>query len=320
MKTRSAALDAVRLFGIIAVVAGHVWDNLSLADWIYPWHVPIFFFLTGYLWNSSRGVRDEVRTRTRSLLYPYLTWFIIIFAAYVAVGLVSGSLTLSKFATPIYGGTYASRPFTTFWFITVLFATTVLFRIMARLPLLALWLIALAGMVIGEVAGPLLARAPLSLGTAIPSLIFVVAGLTARRWQPRVGQQLLVSLCLLGGSALLIAFHLAPIIVMKDGEFGNPVSMLLAVAVSYGLVLLAQAAFTVVPARVGRVVTRLALPGLLVVIVHPAVLWVLNTPAEGSVGAFALALGVPLVLGILLGYTRLSQWFTGVPRSVAVSA
>ncbi|MFL6065424.1 MAG: hypothetical protein ACJ72G_12205 [Friedmanniella sp.] len=44
---RSGGIDALRVLAILAVVLGHVW----LSDFVYklvcPWHVAIFFFLTG---------------------------------------------------------------------------------------------------------------------------------------------------------------------------------------------------------------------------------------------------------------------------------
>ncbi len=59
-------IDLIRLLGLIAVVAGHVWASRPIAG-----YVAIFFVLSGYLWSSQRDLREEVRYRAWTLLIPY---------------------------------------------------------------------------------------------------------------------------------------------------------------------------------------------------------------------------------------------------------
>lgn len=124
-RPRSAALDAVRVMSIIAIVAGHAWTRDRTALAVYPWHVPVFFFLTGYLWSGRRSLEDEARRRLSTLGRPYVFWLIVL--AVPTVVLI-GSEADERISGALRGGTQAIQPFTTFWFVSVLLATTLLFR------------------------------------------------------------------------------------------------------------------------------------------------------------------------------------------------
>src|SRR5206468_10733413 len=84
-KSRNAGIDLIRVIGLVAVVGGHVFASSPLArELTYSWHMPLFFLLTGYLWNDRRSLRGEWRTRLKSLMLPYAVWVVILVALYVA--------------------------------------------------------------------------------------------------------------------------------------------------------------------------------------------------------------------------------------------
>jgi acyltransferase len=65
--TRSVPFDAVRVLAMLAILAGHVWVNGPARLFLYTWHVPIFFVLSGYLWKPNRSLAGEVKNRVRSV-------------------------------------------------------------------------------------------------------------------------------------------------------------------------------------------------------------------------------------------------------------
>src|SRR3954471_11208136 len=79
LNTREPGLDAVRVLAMLAIVTGHLWTS---AYWVRPvfftWHVPIFFFLAGYLWNERRGLLAEVRHRALTILLPFTAWIVVL--------------------------------------------------------------------------------------------------------------------------------------------------------------------------------------------------------------------------------------------------
>lgn len=145
--SRSVGIDAVRVLGIAAVIFGHVYTGPVTHQFIYAWHVPLFFVLTGYLWKRGRPLTRELLTRGRTLALPYAGWFVVISVLVTAVAMLSGRETsFDVLFGPAWGGANARGPFGTFWFVSVLFFTAVLFRMLERLPRPVVWLIAVVGL------------------------------------------------------------------------------------------------------------------------------------------------------------------------------
>ena len=316
MHKRDAAIDLVRVAGIAAIVAGHVWESEFTWFVFYPWHVPVFFFLSGYLWKTTRSLTAELAARGRSLLKPYLLWFALIFTAWLTVSLRTGNVSLKGLMAPVYGGFYAGRPFSTFWFVFVLFAAAVGYRVLQYLPF---WVraVAFSGALLASVSfGEILAKSPLAIGSALPALLFVAAGQVARSYQSRLSRPGLLGLGLILVGAAAVATHLSAPMNIKQGDWGTPVlSILVACALSWGLVLSAQAVTRHLPARVQTGTTAVAMGGFTVVLVHPSVLWLLRAdPQHGNVLVFAAAFIWPAVIAAIALRTPLSQWATGMPR------
>ena len=56
MKKRNLVVDIMRAVGIILVVLGHSEISNSFAiRFIYLFHLPLFFVLSGYLYNDKGG-------------------------------------------------------------------------------------------------------------------------------------------------------------------------------------------------------------------------------------------------------------------------
>ncbi|WP_144836938.1 acyltransferase family protein [Kocuria rosea] len=312
---RSGAIDAVRVLGIVAVVTGHVWANEFISKGLYSWHVPLFFFLTGYLWKPGRALVAEFHNRFRTLVKPYLFWLFVILALWVAVNYVKSDLTLGDVAHPLYGGFFATRPFSAFWFVTVLFFAAMAYRALERVPVAARWSIFLGGLLAGYLVGDLLARTPLSAGSAWPCLSFLALGGLFRRIEPRFGVPFATGVSLLLGSSALIVMGWSAPLDIKQGDYGTPVlGVAVSVGICAGLVLVAKAIFAHVPAGVNRAITVLAQAGFVVILSHAVALLVLGTTSAGGANDFLITLVAPWGLGLILLRTRLSPWATGIDR------
>jgi fucose 4-O-acetylase-like acetyltransferase len=65
-------MDAAKTVGIWLVVLGHIhFLSREILCFIYAFHMPLFFFLSGYL-EKKRGIITTFRDATRKLLVPYL--------------------------------------------------------------------------------------------------------------------------------------------------------------------------------------------------------------------------------------------------------
>lgn len=300
---RSGAIDLVRLIAVAAIVAGHAFGRDATGALLYTWHVPVFFVLSGYLWAPGRSFRTELRRRWRSLGRPYLAWLVLLTAATMGTGFDDAA---ARILEGLYGGGVAGMPYITLWFVSTLFFTALLFRLIGRLPEPARWAIALAGAVAGWIWGPALSDTPLGIGMALTCLIYLLIGDALRRVRPRIGRPAVAGVLLIAGSALLIVIGAAQLIDIKQGEYGTPVlSLVVSAAISAGLVLVAEA--IVAPGRFSQLCTTLAIPLLTVVLMHPIFLWT-AWPAPAT---FAAAVLVPLAVGLVAMRTPAAPWLTG---------
>ena len=91
-KARLAWPDYAKGMGIFLVVAGHVLKGLVKASiipgtgitgfvdaWIYSFHMPLFFFISGMFVSSSVQKPLGIYTldKVRSVAYPYFAWCLI---------------------------------------------------------------------------------------------------------------------------------------------------------------------------------------------------------------------------------------------------
>lgn len=314
---RSGAIDAVRVLGVIAVVAGHSLALPFVRPLVYSWHVPLFFFLAGYFWSRHRGVRAELPARVRTLALPYATWFVVITCAFVPLDALLETMDPSRLLGPFYNGELSAMPFTTFWFVSSLFATALLMRLASTLPWPIMWGLGIAGAVAGCLFGGVLAQTPFAIGSAVPCLIFVLAGSLARTLRPRVTRAGLLGFVLLAVSALLVASRLAKPLDIKQGDYGTPgLSVFVAVAISFGLILVAEAVFRHLRPRVHHAATGLSRAAFVVVLAHPLVLWILLKFAPGVPNAlvFAVTLTVPWAVGLVAVRSPTAPWLTGGGR------
>lgn len=51
MKKCEPWIDVLKGIGIILVVIGHISLDNGMSNWIYTFHMPMFFALSGYLWS-----------------------------------------------------------------------------------------------------------------------------------------------------------------------------------------------------------------------------------------------------------------------------
>jgi acyltransferase len=321
--TRSASIDALRVLGTIAIVAGHTWDVPFVRAGIYSWHVPLFFFLTGYLWRARiRTPGAEAKNRARTLLVPYVAWLVLITVLALAIWAQPQGLNLTSLQPILLGGHYVGKPFSAFWFVTALFVVAVALRILERGPRWLPWGSALILLGIAYSSHGALAAIPEAIGTGLACLVFVLAGTLVRRFRDRITRPVVTSLLLLAISATLVATGLSSLVDLKGADFGTPiVSVAVALAISVALLLLAEVVIPRLPRLLQTGFTQLAQVSLMVILTHSAVLWLMRTPPLGSTAppfgltvSFLVALVVPWMAALVIARTPLSPFLIGLPR------
>ncbi len=309
---RSVAVDAVRALGLVAIVAGHTWDVRHFAQvGFYTWHVPVFFFLTGYLWKSGRSLADETRRRARTLLVPYVGWLLIVTAVWYGFRAALGEpFDVELLQQLPLGGNAISRPYSAFWFVTCLFVATVFLRWLDGVHPAAGWFVAGVGIAwcIGDRGT--IANIPASAGTAMVAIFFMLVGRWFRAVRASIDRPAVAGLLLAGLAGLLgVSGALLPLN-MKAGNLGTPIlSVLMAAAISAGLLLVAEAVEGRMPRAAKWIILEVAACALPVILLHTLSLAMtarLGLPSSKL--TFLIALLVPLLLAMALRRTPLRRW------------
>ena len=76
-KNRVQYFDIARGIAMICIILGHL-NNSLINRVVFTFHVPIFFFITGYFMNSKCGIKDYARNKLRTLIVPYIVTCIVI--------------------------------------------------------------------------------------------------------------------------------------------------------------------------------------------------------------------------------------------------
>ena len=122
-KKRIAYIDVAKGIGILLVVAGH--NDLALVSpylhrWIYSFHMPLFFFLSGYFFKPAIPFGVLFKKRFNTLLKPYIFTILLIYGVSVSFGKMSFETALRRMVKSAYASGYY-LDWVQLWFIPHLF-------------------------------------------------------------------------------------------------------------------------------------------------------------------------------------------------------
>lgn len=141
MKKRLPWLDVGKGLGMVLVMLGHSDIPDPIKTYIYTFHMPLFFFLSGYLFSIKKypKVTGFLLKRLKTLILPYLCFSIVAYFWFLLVrhlGLVHYSHDL---ITPLIGSIVAIRKSDwtvhsgALWFVACLFCTELIFYLITKL-------------------------------------------------------------------------------------------------------------------------------------------------------------------------------------------
>lgn len=164
-ESRHDWIDVAKGIGILLVVYGHVARGVFNANlgmdpdfffvvdrFIYSFHMPLFFFLSGIFFFSSlekHGHIGLITTKIDSILYPYVVWSLVQGILEVILSnYTNGHTTLSDVLS------FAWQPRAQFWFLYCLFqiflVVTLLQKIDYRHPLVLISLLAITHLLVAH--------------------------------------------------------------------------------------------------------------------------------------------------------------------------
>lgn len=310
-KLRSVAIDALRVIGVVAIVAGHNWGG---REWVnpllYTWHVPIFFVMTGYLWRDGRTTGFEIKRRAATLLVPYLFWIVVVTAIWFVVRQQIGWGVSSELVLDILkGGWFAARPYSAYWFFTALFFACVFVRLTERVHPLLPAFVGVLGVLWATADPASVAHLWEGVGLAVPAMLFIVAGQTLRRFRNSVTRPLATGLIMAVPAFVLGALGVFQPLNMKSAVFGSPVaSVYMAIGISLGAILIAEALEPHLPVVVKRAILYAAQLSVPILLLHTLVTQLLSAYGHpGTKWTFVLAYAIPFAVAAALRLTPLRR-------------
>ena len=217
-------VDNVKAIAMVLVVVGHAPGlNPFVMNFIYAFHMPVFFFLSGLLLSEQKlalPLRRFIVLQVRSLGIPYLFFFLLSYLYWLPTHrLAAAAKTLGPMAwwEPLLGllmgNQHAWVVNAVLWFFLCLFMTTCIYFIAKRFfstGFLALVFSSL-GIVFALFYVPSWPRWLWTLDSTLIALGFYAAGHFARAYYPQLAQLsrpraailvLVLGLVLLAGTAL----------------------------------------------------------------------------------------------------------------------
>ena len=113
---------------------GHIdWGDNAVCIWIYSFHMPLFFIVSGLLINitnsaNNRSFCDNIKRKVSKIMYPYLTFSVCA----IAVRLLVFFFTESNEYINVIVSTINLSGYSSLWFLPVLFIAEVSFLAVHR--------------------------------------------------------------------------------------------------------------------------------------------------------------------------------------------
>lgn len=175
-------VDVCKWLGISLVIFGHIKMPNEMLQWIYAFHMPLFFVLSGYTYRAQKVNKDFIIKKIKTIYVPFLL-FALIFC--------SGEM--SSWALVAYGSRNAlnmAGTYTVLWFLPCFFVAVLVFSLLMNIGGKSkhkVWIIitGVAVMLVGtklcdmlEGMYPMIAKYgyPFNFDMALVGAVFMVAG------------------------------------------------------------------------------------------------------------------------------------------------
>ena len=120
------------------VVLGHLYQHNVVKTWIYSFHMPIFFFLSGYLFERDEFTYSQfIKRRFLSLVVPYFSFATISYLYWVGFERYFRPNGMSvdvyePIIAYIYGNRGGMEPNMVLWFLPCLFMAAIIFLFVSK--------------------------------------------------------------------------------------------------------------------------------------------------------------------------------------------
>lgn len=139
MNERVKWIDSLRGFAIVLVILGHAGIPQTMRIWIYSFHIPLFFFISGYVFSLKKvnNFKEFLIKKIKGIVIPLICFsFVAVIFDFVYYGLILKKSTNSEIVNELIGipcqmrtGNYQSL----LWFLSCLFVAEIVFYFVVRI-------------------------------------------------------------------------------------------------------------------------------------------------------------------------------------------
>jgi len=128
IKNRIEWIDIAKGIGIILVIMGHT-IALRYSKWLYTFHLPLFFLLSGLVYNVSSYPKYMIllRRKSKQILLPWLKFFLIGLIVCLLIPEWRASLSLHQILFELYTTNTNNIQNSSIWYLICLFVTLNIF-------------------------------------------------------------------------------------------------------------------------------------------------------------------------------------------------
>jgi fucose 4-O-acetylase-like acetyltransferase len=224
-------LDAAKALGIACVVAGHVFEGPG-RPYLFLWHMPFFFFLSGYVFKADPDVRRCLKDKAIRLLVPYAFFLVLLSQPDITMAVHEGTpkAWLLFVASHLAGGKSVYGWLAAFWFVTCLYLSQVLVNIgVVRLTARAMEMAMVASLALAYVLSMLLPGfwLPWDANVCLFAAPVLYAGYRYRQLEARIPRGFQIAAMLLAAFGLwCVSADLVSAMDMKRARYGTPLAAL----------------------------------------------------------------------------------------------
>lgn len=134
-QARLSWLDILKGIGIILVVIGHIYSNRTIFNWLYSFHMPLFFWAAGWVYKEKTFLSD-LKRRIQTIVIPYFSFglLILIYWQVIERKFRDSDISFMDSFLGLFSGCYDNLDFNVhLWFLPCFFVMVVLFNILVNL-------------------------------------------------------------------------------------------------------------------------------------------------------------------------------------------
>lgn len=129
---RLESIDALKGIGILFMVLGHMHFSTMFDHYVYAFHMPLFFLISGYLYRKPDSMKKTIFRKTKRLLVPYFSFGTGYWILWLILHGKKEEKLFAPFLALIFNGIDGLVYESALWFLPTLFVAYIVFSVIDR--------------------------------------------------------------------------------------------------------------------------------------------------------------------------------------------